>query len=393
MAIAFQNASVGGIHGATSFSIAPPAGTVDGDFLVMGYVNNQASATPSVPGWNLGITVSDAVSDNLVRLYWKRASGEPASYTVSLGSTYGNEAEAAILRYRGVIASGNPIRTTGSALPSTLGDSKVGATLTGVEPADLAVHCAGTTLSTWNGADYTLVGPTTPWATRSARTNLAATATPGLALMDQVGSGSAPTVTATGAGAANVAWRFAAIVLIPEPEQVSLWSSSDTPAIASNNDPSAATLGVKFTSTTTGLVRGVRFYKGSLNTGTHTGSLWTVGGQLLATATFVNETASGWQQVNFSTPVQITAGTIYVASYHTTSGYYSVSRPYFVSPHVRGPLTALADEASGGNGLYGYSSTNTFPTGSFQSTNYWVDLIFEPTAGGVEIGWGPIPIF
>ena len=35
------------------------------------------------------------------------------------------------------------------------------------------------------------------------------------------------------------------------------------------------------------------------------------------------ETASGWQQANFSTPVAITANTVYVASYHTNVGHYS----------------------------------------------------------------------
>ena len=38
-------------------------------------------------------------------------------------------------------------------------------------------------------------------------------------------------------------------------------------------------------------------------------------GVSLATATFTNETASGWQEVLFSTPVAITAGVTYVASY------------------------------------------------------------------------------
>ena len=38
-------------------------------------------------------------------------------------------------------------------------------------------------------------------------------------------------------------------------------------------------------------------------------------GQLLASAPFTNETASGWQQVNFPAPVNIAANTTYVASY------------------------------------------------------------------------------
>ena len=33
--------------------------------------------------------------------------------------------------------------------------------------------------------------------------------------------------------------------------------------------------------------------------------------------------ASGWQQVNFSTPVTITANTTYIASYLAPKGHYS----------------------------------------------------------------------
>ena len=51
--------------------------------------------------------------------------------------------------------------------------------------------------------------------------------------------------------------------------------------------------------------------------------------RLLATATFTNETASGWQQVNFSTPITIAAGTTYVASYHTNVGRYAATTGFF----------------------------------------------------------------
>ena len=43
-------------------------------------------------------------------------------------------------------------------------------------------------------------------------------------------------------------------------------------------------------------------------------------GTLLASATFAGETASGWQQVSFPSPVPVAAGTTYVASYHTNAG-------------------------------------------------------------------------
>ena len=75
----------------------------------------------------------------------------------------------------------------------------------------------------------------------------------------------------------------------------SLFGNNYTPYITSDTDSGSYELGMKFQSTVPGWVAGVRFYKGAGNGGTHTGSLWTSSGTLLATGTFTNETASGWQ--------------------------------------------------------------------------------------------------
>ena len=97
----------------------------------------------------------------------------------------------------------------------------------------------------------------------------------------------------------------------------------------------------------------------------------------MAQATFNNETASGWQQVTFATPVAITVGTTYVASYHTTVGRYAADNSFFATTGVdNAPLHALRNGVSEGNGVYRYSATPAFPTESFQSTNYWVDVVF-----------------
>ena len=85
-------------------------------------------------------------------------------------------------------------------------------------------------------------------------------------------------------------------------------------------DTSAVNLGVQFQASSSGTITGIRFYKDADNTGTHIGSLWTSTGTLLATGTFTGESASGWQELDFSTPVPVTAGTTYVASYHTAPG-------------------------------------------------------------------------
>jgi N,N-dimethylformamidase beta subunit-like protein/uncharacterized protein DUF4082/Big-like domain-containing protein len=156
----------------------------------------------------------------------------------------------------------------------------------------------------------------------------------------------------------------------------SLFNTGDTPAVASANDPNSVELGVKFQASTTGTITGIRFYKGALNTGTHIADLWSATGTLLATATFTNETASGWQQVNLSRPVVVTAGTTYVVSYHT-SGNYSVDANYFAAAHTNGSLTALASGTSGGDGLYAYGTGTVFPTNTFNATNYWVDVVFD----------------
>ncbi|WP_245319776.1 DUF4082 domain-containing protein [Bradyrhizobium sp. LMTR 3] len=171
-------------------------------------------------------------------------------------------------------------------------------------------------------------------------------------------------------------------VVVSAPSYITLFSGSATPDIVNVTDASAVELGVKFQTSVAGTVSGIRFYKGSQDTGTHTGELWTSTGTLLATATFTNETASGWQSVTFSNPITLTPNTTYVASYHTNVGHYSVSPDYFTSNVTSGPLTAFAN----GNGVYTYSSNRAFPTNTFSGENYWVDVMFNPsTANGVPV--------
>jgi hypothetical protein len=157
---------------------------------------------------------------------------------------------------------------------------------------------------------------------------------------------------------------------------LSLFSASSSPGTVTVNDASSVELGVKFQSSVAGKIVGVRFYKGPQNIGTHIGNLWLVGGGLLATANFTNETASGWQQVFFATPVTITPGTTYVASYFTTSGFYSADGNYYANALTTGPLSALSSSASGGNGVYAYGSASSFPLNNYNAANYWVDVLF-----------------
>jgi hypothetical protein len=172
-------------------------------------------------------------------------------------------------------------------------------------------------------------------------------------------------------------------------QQVSIWPSSAVPATVNSADSNAVEVGVKFRSDVGGFITGIRFYKGSQNTGTHVGHLWSQSGTLLGTVTFSNETTSGWQQANFSSPVQIQANTTYVASYYCPRGYYSSNGYFFSSSGVdSAPLHALRDNADGANGVYAYGQSG-FPNQSWHASNYWVDVAFTPSSQST--GGGGVP--
>jgi hypothetical protein len=153
-----------------------------------------------------------------------------------------------------------------------------------------------------------------------------------------------------------------------------------TPATVDSGDPGPIEVGLKFRADRSGQVTGVRFYKAAANTGTHVGSLWTADGQRLAQVTLADESASGWQSATFASPVPVTADTTYVVSYFAPAGHYAYTGAAFASgPLVNAPLTALSNVQSP-NGVYAYTAAaGTFPTSSYNATNYWVDVLF---AGG-----------
>ena len=163
----------------------------------------------------------------------------------------------------------------------------------------------------------------------------------------------------------------------------SLFGPGDVPAVVdATGDPNPVELGMRFTPQVDGTVTGVRFYKGPLNTGTHTGSLWnTIDDTQLATGTFTNETASGWQTLLFTTPVPVQAGTTYVVSYHAPNGEYAYTASYFGDLHYRYPIaTDRAGPPQRVASMYAYGTSTVFPqNGSSSGTNYWVDVVFTPS--------------
>ena len=169
------------------------------------------------------------------------------------------------------------------------------------------------------------------------------------------------------------------ITVAATPTTVTIWPSTAVPGLVDGGADSSVELGVKFRSDVAGTITGIRFYKASTNTGTHVGNLWSSTGTKLATVTFTGETGSGWQQMLFSSPVAITANTVYVASYHANAGHYSADVNYFATTGVDNPpLHALANGVSGGNGVFAYGASSAFPTQTWNTANYWVDVVFSP---------------
>src|SRR5260370_23696253 len=167
----------------------------------------------------------------------------------------------------------------------------------------------------------------------------------------------------------------------------SIWQNAAPSGAVDSTDTSAVNLGVQFQAAGSGFITGVRFYKEVDNTGAHVGSLWSSTGTLLASGTFSNETASGWQELDFSSRVAVTAGTTYVASYFTSAGHYAATSGGLASAVTNGPLTALAS-----GGVYAYGGAKPVPPRPHKPPHHSVRAAFfcsswttpPPAAGGAS---------
>ncbi len=162
-------------------------------------------------------------------------------------------------------------------------------------------------------------------------------------------------------------------VLIAQAQTNETLFTNQTPSLPNANDGVPYELGMKFKSASSGQITAIRHFKSSSETGTHVGKIWSATGNVLATVTFANETASGWQQQTLSSPLAIQANTTYVVSVNT-NGYYPFTSSGLASSIVNGDLSSIAD---GNNGVYN-TTPNAFPTQSYQNSNYFRDIVFAP---------------
>ena len=158
----------------------------------------------------------------------------------------------------------------------------------------------------------------------------------------------------------------------------SLFTASNTPAGTNYNDGTPLEVGVKFQSSVAGQITALKFYRNPSDTGVDLLDLWDASGTKIASATFMNTAASGWQTVALDKSYAIAANTTYVVSYHTTGAYVATNN-FFTTDFTSGVLTAPSTTTAGGNGVYAYGGTSTtgiFPTNTYSANNYWADVVF-----------------
>ena len=131
--------------------------------------------------------------------------------------------------------------------------------------------------------------------------------------------------------------------------------------------------GMRFVSDTAGQIQAIRYYKPASETGTHIGRIWSSTGQQLASVTFTNETASGWQQQSLATPLAIQANTSYTVSVNTNQ-YVAFTSQGFATSVANGGLTAPVSAG------VEHANPGAFPTAVYQNNNYFRDMVFSAVA-------------
>ncbi|HTZ45177.1 MAG TPA: DUF4082 domain-containing protein [Jatrophihabitans sp.] len=379
----FTTVAAGSTGGPTVASTTPAAGATN----VATSVSPTATFGGTVNPSTLAFTVTDTTGSQVAGTVSYNPTLLTATFNptapLSTGTTYVGSVSVSDATGQ---AMGSPYTWSFSTVP---GSGISGPTAASVTPLDTATSVAVTVTPqavltedivasslnfTLKDSTGTAVAGTASYdaATKTATFTPAASLTRGVKYTAAVSATDASGVTSS----APYTWSFTTAKPSPTPGvcPCSVWDDAATPDSVTINDPHSVELGVQFSASVSGQITGVRFYKGPQNTGVHTGSLWSATGTLLATATFGGESATGWQSVQFATPVTVTAGTTYLVSYHTNVGYYSETYGgTFASQGVSNP--PLAVPAHGSFYLYG----SGFPTGASNS-NYWVDPIFTTTA-------------
>lgn len=182
--------------------------------------------------------------------------------------------------------------------------------------------------------------------------------------------------------------------------------TSQTPASPNNTDGTPTIMAAtSLVFTSSGQVTGIRWFCPTTTTGTWTGYLWEVtaadpsgAGTLLASKAFTGTPTGGdWNTITLDAAINVVANTkLYRVGIHSSAGLYVFTSNFFTTALTNGPITAPADGSnpvglgSCSQGTYNVSGSATYPSSTFQSTNYFADVVWagDTTPPSVPAGLG-----
>ncbi|HEV7492805.1 Ig-like domain-containing protein [Baekduia sp.] len=299
-----------------------------------------------------------------------------ASYTATLTTGLRSDDETAL-----PAAVSWSFSTTSNARPTVSSTVPVsGATGVGTTQPVKAVFSVAVDPTTVTGSSFTLTGPggsSVPATVSYDAPTKTATLTPTAALSGTTAYTATLSTAITGTNGQTllspVTWSFTTSAC------PCMTMASLTPAVTNldvrdgrgGTGPWTYEMGTKIQVVSAASLNAIRFYKDPGETGTHVGTLWDANGGVVAQVTFTGESASGWQQQALSSPVALSPNATYVVSVGFNTKFTMTSGG-LANILSSGPLQTIA----GGNGVYG-NSAGTFPTGSYASSNYFVDAVVQ----------------
>jgi hypothetical protein len=147
------------------------------------------------------------------------------------------------------------------------------------------------------------------------------------------------------------------------------WADSFTPTPAVGSAV-PSNCGMAFTSTVSGNVTAIQFWKVPSDTGVHVGTVYRESDQaVIGSVTFSGETASGWQTAVLTPAVAITAGSRYRVAVSRSVAWADSGIGGFTGLTV-GPLTVDA------NSRYALSSAG-YPATANSNHTFYVDILFD----------------
>ena len=173
--------------------------------------------------------------------------------------------------------------------------------------------------------------------------------------------------------------------------QSHVFATGSAPAAVETGDTTDYELGMRFQSNADGYISELRYFRTAADAGdtdARTLNLWTAAGVRIGQVTVTSASgASGWQVGTLTTPVAIDANATYVVSYGTTDNYAYTSG-WFATAHASSD--GVVSGLTGNNGVFAAGGPGAFPTATYNSTNYWVDVTFRQTLGSAPVFTSPV---